>query len=156
MTRRPVETVSPTHIKSTFTDFRHLELAVEDGRAISAWSTGTMIVGAKPVLFGVLVDQLADPSHITRILGRAKVLIQEAVTRGQNAMPLLAEGTTIGGTKAFMYRAASVDAALAEKWLTSFTLRNRIELADAEAEQHAPKVNKSKAKPGVGVPAASV
>jgi hypothetical protein len=63
----------------------------------------------------------------------------------RRAAPFLVEGTTVGGTRVFLYHAVDVDPTLARQWLASFVDRHSLIVGDAADKPTPKRATKAKA-----------
>jgi hypothetical protein len=135
--------VNATSIRGYVTNYRWLELSLEEGGAVSAWVIAPVEFAGRVVEITVYVGSMSTPTALVRLMQQAKALIAEVISGGSHVATLLGEGLTEQRQRVLLYSAPGVDPTIAAVRFTSFVKRNAIELA---SEPEAPRKRGAKAK----------
>jgi hypothetical protein len=134
--------VNATSIRGYVTNYRWLELSLEEGGAVSAWVIAPVEFAGRVVEITVYVGSMSTPTALVRLLQQAKALIAEVISGGSHVATLLGEGLTEQRQRVLLYSAPGVDPAIAAARSQAFVKRSAIELVgepDAPARKRGAK-----------------
>jgi hypothetical protein len=120
--------VNASSVRGYVTNYRWLELSMEDDGAVSAWVVAPVEFAGRVVEITVYVGSMSTPTALVRLLQQAKALIAEVISGGSHIATLLGEGITEQRQRVLLYSAPGADPTIAAARYAAFVKRNAIEL----------------------------